>query len=144
MNEVKIVYWSGTGNTEQMASIIADGIKETGKEVSLINVSNVNIDEILKEDLIVLGCPSMGNEELEESEMEPFVVDIEKSLSGKKVALFGSYGWGSGEWMESWEERMKAAGSEIVGEKGIICNEAPSGSDIDELKEFGKIIAESM
>lgn len=86
----------------------------------------------------------MGNEELEESEMEPFVADIEKSLSGKKVALFGSYGWGSGEWMESWEERMKAAGSELVGEKGIICNEAPSGSDIDELKEFGKIIAESM
>lgn len=144
MNEVKIVYWSGTGNTEQMASIIADGIKEAGKEVSLINVSNANIDEILKEDLIVLGCPSMGNEELEESEMEPFVADIEKSLSGKKVALFGSYGWGSGEWMESWEERMKAAGSELVGEKGIICNETPSGSDIDELKEFGKIIAESM
>ncbi|NRW86034.1 flavodoxin short chain [Clostridium beijerinckii] len=96
---MKIVYWSGTGNTEKMAELIAKGIIESGKDVNTINVSDVNIDELLNEDILILGCSAMGDEVLEESEFEPFIEEISTKVSGKKVALFGSYGWGDGKWM---------------------------------------------
>lgn len=138
---VKIVYWSGTGNTESMANMLADSLKELGNGAELFNVSNINKDELLEDSVFVLGCPSMGNEELEESEMEPFVEIIEESLSGKKIALFGSYGWGTGEWMENWSERMINAGANVIGT--VICNESPSDEVKKELKELAnKIINE--
>ncbi|WP_300280517.1 flavodoxin [Peptacetobacter sp.] len=134
MKEIKVVYWSGTGNTESMANMLSEAIKASGNEATLFNVSDIDKDKLLEDEIFVLGCPSMGNEELEEGEMEPFVESLEGGLSGKKVALFGSYGWGSGEWMETWSERMTNAGAEVIGT--VICNEAPSGDTEAELKEL--------
>lgn len=131
---VKVVYWSGTGNTESMANMLAEGIKEVGNEAALFNVSDIDKDTLLEDTVFALGCPSMGNEELEEGEMEPFVEELEAGLSGKKVALFGSYGWGSGEWMETWSERMANAGAEVLGT--VISNEAPTANEEKELKEL--------
>lgn len=131
---VKVVYWSGTGNTESMANMLAEGIKEVGNEAALFNVSDIDKDTLLEDTVFALGCPSMGNEELEEGEMEPFVEELEDGLSGKKVALFGSYGWGSGEWMETWAERMTNAGAEVLGT--VISNEAPTVAEEKELKEL--------
>lgn len=131
---IKVVYWSGTGNTESMANMLAEGIKEVGNEAALFNVSDIDKDTLLEDTVFALGCPSMGNEELEEGEMEPFVEELEAGLSGKKVALFGSYGWGSGEWMENWSERMANAGAEVLGT--VISNEAPTANEEKELKEL--------
>lgn len=141
---VKVVYWSGTGNTESMANILAEGIRELGNEVKLFNVSDIDIDKdiLLEDDVFALGCPSMGSEELEEGEMEPFVESLEGGLSGKKVALFGSYGWGTGEWMENWSARMKNAGAEVIGT--VICNETPDADAEIELKGLGEKISKAI
>ena len=104
---ISVVYWSGTGNTEAMANALAEGIREAGGEAVLQTADSVNAVELAKEDIFALGCPSMGAEELEESVMEPFVSELEGMVQGKKILLFGSYGWGDGEWMRNWEERMK-------------------------------------
>ena len=134
---MKIVYWSGSGNTEKMANLIAQGIKENGVEAQVIDVSHANSDIFNDEDIIILGCPAMGAEMLEESEFEPFFTGIESKLSGKKVALFGSYGWGDGEWMRDWAGRTKAAGALLYGE-GLIQQEAP---DEEICKEYGRAFA---
>ncbi len=131
-----VIYWSGTGNTEQMAEAVAEGAK-----AELFSVADFSgsIDEY---DKVAFGCPAMGAETLEESEFEPFFSDIEGSLSGKTVALFGSYGWGDGEWMRSWEERVKADGAVIAGDEGLIVNETPSAEDIEKCKALGKALTE--
>lgn len=134
---MKIVYWTGTGNTEAMAHGIAKGIKEAGKEAELINVSDVNIEELLKEDILILGCPAMGDEVLEECEFEPFIEAISSRVNGKKAALFGSYGWGDGQWMRDFEERMIGYGCTIKLDCLINQNEA----DEEQCIEFGKQIA---
>lgn len=113
------------------------GIKESGKEAELVNVSNVNIEELLKEDVLILGCPAMGDEVLEEGEFEPFIEEISGKISGKKAALFGSYGWGDGQWMREFEERMINYGCTITLDCLINQNEA----DENECIEFGKKIA---
>lgn len=136
---MKIVYWSGTGNTEKMAELIAKGIIESGKDVNTINVSDVNIDELLNEDILILGCSAMGDEVLEESEFEPFIEEISTKISGKKVALFGSYGWGDGKWMRDFEERMNGYGC-IVVETPLIVQNEPDEAEQDCI-EFGKKIA---
>ncbi|MDR1485848.1 MAG: flavodoxin [Planctomycetaceae bacterium] len=136
--KVSIVYWSGTGNTETMANLIKEGAESTGAEVSIKPVNEANEADVLNADVAFLGCPSMGDEALEESEFEPYITKIEKSINGKKLGLFGSYGWGSGQWMESWAERMKAAGAVLVGDS-LIVNEAPSGDDAEKCKNFGKL-----
>ncbi len=135
---ISVVYWSGTGNTEAMADALADGIREAGGEAALITVDGADAQELVKEDVFALGCPSMGAEELEESEMEPFVAELEGKVSGKKILLFGSYGWGDGEWMRNWEERMKNAGAVLVTGSGIIANEAPDDAAVAKLKAAGK------
>ncbi|CUU47950.1 flavodoxin [Clostridium beijerinckii] len=136
---MKIVYWSGTGNTEKMAELIAKGIIESGKDVNTINVSDVNIDELLNEDILILGCSAMGDEVLEESEFEPFIEEISTKVSGKKVALFGSYGWGDGKWMRDFEERMNGYGC-IVVETPLIVQNEPDEAEQDCI-DFGKKIA---
>ena len=135
---ISVVYWSGTGNTEAMADALADGIREAGGEAALITVDGADAQELVKEDVFALGCPSMGAEELEESEMEPFVAELEGKVSGKKILLFGAYGWGDGEWMRNWEERMKNAGAVLVTGSGIIANEAPDDAAVAKLKTAGK------
>ena len=136
---MRIIYWSGTGNTERMAELIKEGIVQAGKSVELINVSDVNVYEVLKDEILILGCPAMGDEVLEESEFEPFIEEISSKISGKKVALFGSYGWGDGQWMRDFEERMINYGCTIIDSPLIIQND-PDGSE-EECIDFGKKIA---
>jgi flavodoxin short chain len=137
---VNIIYWSGTGNTEAMAKLIVEGAQGAGAEVALTEVSSADVATALDADVIALGCPSMGVEVLEESEFEPFIVSIEDKLSGKTLALFGSYGWGDGEWMCNWTERMEKAGAELAAES-LIVNEAPSGEAEQLCRDFGAMIA---
>ena len=106
MSKVAVVYWSGTGNTEAMANAVAEGAKEKGAEVTLFTASEFSSAKVAEFDGIAFGCPAMGAENLEESEFEPMFTDCEAALSGKKIALFGSYGWGSGEWMDDWAAGM--------------------------------------
>lgn len=136
---MRIIYWSGTGNTERMAELIKEGIVQAGKSVELINVSDVNVYEVLKDEILILGCPAMGDEVLEEFEFEPFIEEISSKISGKKVALFGSYGWGDGQWMRDFEERMINYGCIIIDSPLIIQND-PDGSE-EECINFGKKIA---
>lgn len=143
MSTVKIIYWSGTGNTEMMAQAIAEGVLESGCDVSLENVNQVSIDALKSFDCIALGCPSMGAEVLEESAMEPFVQSfIQSGASGKKIALFGSYDWGDGQWMRDWEERMENAGALLI-EKGLIVNNTPDEADKENCKILGSHLAKA-
>lgn len=140
MAEVKIIYWSGTGNTATMAQSVADGVAAAGAEAKIIPVENASAADIADVKAFALGCPSMGAEQLEESSMEPFVEEILGSVSGKKVLLFGSYGWGDGEWMRTWEETCRGDGANLVSE-GVICNEAPDDEAEAACQALGKALA---
>ena len=115
MSKVSIVYWTQGGNTQAMAEAIGEGVTAAGGEADVVFVSDANIADLKAEGAFALGCPAMGAEVLEEMEMEPFVQDVEMFANGKKIALFGSYGWGDGQWMRDWEDRMTAAGATLVG-----------------------------
>ena len=138
---VSVVYWSGTGNTQAMAEAVAEGIREGGAEAVLLEVGNADAAALAGENAFALGCPSMGAEQLEESEMEPFVEALEPLVSGKRILLFGSYGWGDGEWMRDWAERMKNAGAALIREEGLIVNEAPDDEALEECRAAGKELA---
>ncbi|WP_294351332.1 flavodoxin [uncultured Clostridium sp.] len=138
---MKIVYWSGTGNTEKMANLIAKGIVEKGKEADVVAVRDANSDIFNTEDIVILGCPAMGDEVLEEGEFDPFIEELESKVSGKKVALFGSYGWGDGQWMRDFEERMVSYGCVSSLDPLIVSNE-PEGDTEEQCIEFGRKIAE--
>ena len=125
MSKAAVIFWSQTGNTEQMASAIAEGIREDGMECDLLNVADTNPTDAAAYAKIALGCPAMGAEVLEETEFDPFFTDLESKLSGRKVALFGSYGWGDGQWMRDWVERAQGDGAQVLNGEGLICNEAP-------------------
>lgn len=137
MSTIGIIYWSGSGNTQAMAEAIAEGIKIAGAEADILTVSEISAEDALKYEKIAFGCPSMGAEVLEESEFEPFFEDIENKLAGKKIALFGSYGWGDGQWMREWQERTEGK-SALVFDEGLIINETPDGEGVDICREFGK------
>ncbi len=136
MSKIAVVYWSGTGNTETMAVAVADGVKEKGAEAVVLTASEFDSSMIDSFDAIAFGCPSMGSEELEESEFAPMFEACEANLSGKKIALFGSYGWGDGEWMRTWEENCKNDGAELACDF-VICNDAPDDDAIAECKALG-------
>ena len=140
MSKAAVIFWSQTGNTEQMANAIADGIREGGMEVDVLNVADTTPADAVKYAKIALGCPAMGAEVLEETEFDPFFTELESKISGLKVALFGSYGWGDGEWMRSWEETCTADGAVLVTES-VICNDAPSDDAIAECKALGAALA---
>ena len=131
-----VIYWSGTGNTEQMAMAVAEGAG-----ADLFKVSEFN-GKIADYDRIALGCPAMGAEELEETEFEPFFASIEGELSGKTVGLFGSYGWGDGEWMRSWVDRATGAGATVLDGEGLMANEAPSDEALEKCEAFGARLAQ--
>ena len=133
MSKIAVVYWSGTGNTEAMAKAVLEGAKEKGAEVVLLTPDEFDVSMMDSYDAIAFGCPAMGAENLEESEFEPMFTEVEGSLSGKKIALFGSYGWGDGKWMRDWAEDATAKGARLYDE-GLIVNGAPSGS---ECKDYG-------
>lgn len=137
MANILLVFWSGTGNTEIMAEKIKEGMENAGATVDMRTVDQVEPSEVSNFDKIVFGCPSMGVETLEEDEFEPFFEAVEGSLSGKKVALFGSYGWGEGEWMDAWQERTLASGATLY-EEGFKVNSTPSSEEEDRCVEFGE------
>lgn len=141
MDKIYVVYWSQTGNTESMANAIAAGIKEAGKEAAVVTPSEISADDLNNASVYALGSPAMGAEGIEEEEMEPLVSAIEANVSGKKIALFGSYGWGDGEWMRSWVERMTAAGATVIGGEDAICQDAPDGDMEAKLAALGKELA---
>ena len=140
---MKIIYGTGTGNTETMAKLIAEGVKEKGIDVEILNVSmdTINSDTIKDDSCIALGCPAMGAEELEIGEFLPMLDSIREELKGKKIVLFGSYGWGDGEWMRNWEEEMKSEGNNIILDP-LIANYEPEGENASQCIEYGRKIAE--
>lgn len=142
MSKISVVYWSQTGNTLAMAEAIAKGIADGGKEADLVEVGSASLEDLKEEPVFALGCPAMGDEVLEESEMEPFVEAVEAFASGKSVALFGSYGWGDGQWMREWTERMDKAGAKVVNGEGLICQEAPDETVAAECESLGKQLAQ--
>ena len=142
MSKVAIVYWSGTGNTEAMANLVKAGAEKAGAEVDLITAADFSADKIGDYTAIGFGCPSMGDEELEDGEFLPMWEACEAGLKGKKIGLFGSYGWGGGDWMREWEKRMAERGARIVGGEGVIALESPDGDAEKQLKSLGEELAE--
>ena len=140
MSKVAVVYWSGTGNTEAMANKVAEGAKAAGAEVEVISADDFDGTDISGFDGVAFGCPAMGDEELEDSVFQPVFEACEAKLAGKKVALFGSYGWGDGEWMRNWEETCKADGA-ILACDSVICNDAPDDNGIAECEALGAALA---
>lgn len=137
--KISIVYWSATGNTEAMAGLIKEGAEGAGHTVDVKTVDRAGAADITDVDVAVLGCPAMGAEVLEEGEFEPYIQSILPVVSGRKVALFGSYDWGDGEWMRNWTEQMKEAGALLVAD-GLIVNNAPEGEDTERCRAFGRAL----
>ena len=140
-NKIIVAFWSQTGNTEAMANAIGRGITSVGKEAEVLPISAVSMEDLKQADCFALGCPAMGAEVLEEGEMEPFVMEVEGFAGGKKIALFGSYGWGDGQWMRDWEDRMKAVGATVVNGEGLIIHETPDAAGEAECENLGKQLA---
>lgn len=138
MSKTAVIYWSGTGNTEAMANAVLEGAKAVNPETAIFSVSEISAADAAGYDTLILGCPAMGAEDLEESEFEPFFTELEASLSGKKVALFGSYGWGDGEWMRAWQDRVDKAGASLINGEGLIINGEPDDDGLDQCRELGK------
>ena len=141
MKKTAVVYWSSTGNTEAMAQAVLEGMKEAGAEAVLLTPDAVDVGALAGMDAIAFGCPAMGAEQLEEGEFEPMFADLEGSLSGVKVALFGSYGWGSGQWLEDWCARCKEDGAVMQEEPGVMANEAPDDDAIAACNALGAKLA---
>ena len=123
MSKVAVVYWSATGNTEAMANCVADGARGAGAEVKMFTSAEFGPSEVGGFDSIAFGCPAMGAEVLEEDEFQPMWDDVKGKLVGKKVGLFGSYGWGSGEWMDNWAEDAKMAHVSLAADPVMANNE---------------------
>lgn len=140
MNKIAIVYWSGTGNTETMAEAAAQGAKDAGAEVSLLTADEFTPAMVGDYDAFGFGCPAMGAEELEEDEFDPMFQACLPMLKGKRSALFGSYGWGDGEWMRNWEDACRTAGVDLVCES-VICQETPDDEGIASCKNLGAELA---
>ena len=137
MNHIAVIYWSGTGNTEAMAKAV---LKGAGVGAELFSVSDFDESRVDSFDAFALGCPAMGSEALEDGEFEPFFENVKASLAGKKVALFGSYGWGDGEWMRSWEDSCADAGITLAADS-VICNDAPDNEALEACKALGAALA---
>lgn len=138
--KVAVIFWSGTGHTEAMANAVADGARQAGAEVTLLTCSEFSADMADQFDAFAFGCPAMGAEVLEESEFEPMFTDVEGKLAGKKVALFGSYGWGDSEWMRTWEERCIGDGIQLAAES-VMCNDMPDDDGLVACSALGAALA---
>lgn len=140
MSKTAVVFWSGTGNTEEMANAVLEGMKENGADASIYSADAFQAGDVEGYDAIAFGCPAMGAEVLEEDEFQPLFDECKSALAGKKVALFGSYGWGDGEWMRSWEDDCREAGIELACDS-VVCNDAPDEDAITACKELGATLA---
>ncbi len=140
MNKIAVVFWTGTGNTELMANEVAAGAREAGAEVSVFNTSAFKVESANEFDKFALGCPAMGAEELEDSEFQPMYDQLKKQISGKKVVLFGSYGWGGGEWMNPWKEDAANAGL-VLADDPLAIEGSPDDDGNAKCRELGKVLA---
>ncbi len=140
MSNIAVVYWSGTGNTSAMAEAVAEGVTSQGGQAALLTASEFSADQMDGFDAVAFGCPAMGAEVLEESEFEPMFSACEGRLNGKKIALFGSYGWGDGAWMRDWEETCRQDGAVLACES-VICNDAPDRDCLEQCKALGAALA---
>lgn len=140
MSKIAVVYWSGTGNTEAMAEEVANGAKAAGAEVESFTTDDFAADKMNDYDAVAFGCPAMGDEVLEEDEFEPMFDGCKDALKDKKIALFGSYGWGDGEWMRNWEESCKEAGA-VLATESVICNDMPDDDGVENCKALGAALA---
>ena len=140
MSKIAVVFWSGTGNTEAMAKSVASGAGAAGAEVDILTASEFDATRITDYDAIAFGCPAMGSEQLEEEEFEPMFELCKPALRGKRIALFGSYGWGDGEWMRSWEASARGCGAELACES-VICADAPDEEASAKCEALGRALA---
>lgn len=140
MSKLAVVYWSGTGNTEAMAEAVKAGAQEKGAEVTVMGPSDFSAAKAAELDAIAFGCPAMGAEVLEEDEFQPMFDAVKGSLGGKAVALFGSYGWGGGEWMRAWEADCSNAGIALAAES-VICADAPDDDTLAACRALGAALA---
>ena len=140
MNKIAVIFWTGTGNTEIMANEVFAGARDAGAEVTLFNTAAFSVDKASEYDKFALGCPAMGAEELEDSEFQPMYDQLKTQIAGKKVVLFGSYGWGGGEWMNPWKEDAANAGLVLVDDPLAIEN-APDDDGKEKCRELGKVLA---
>ena len=138
MKKTAVVYWSSTGNTEAMAQAVLEGMKEAGAEAVLLTPDAVDVGALAGMDAIAFGCPAMGSEVLEECEFEPMFSGCKNRLGGKSVGLFGSYGWGDGQWMRDWVQRANDDNANVYTDEGLIINETPDADGLAKCKEFGK------
>lgn len=143
MKKVAIVYWSGTGNTLAMANEIADELKNSDLEVTVLNCSDFSEGDVANYDGFAFGCPAMGSEELEDSEFEPMFESVEKSLSDKPVLIFGSYEWAEGEWMQTWQERCVADEINLACD-GLIAYDYPDDAALEECRRAAKDLANAL
>lgn len=137
MSKSAVIYWSGTGNTEAMAQAVLDGLNGAGEDAALFSADSVRAADAAQYDKLALGCPAMGAEVLEESVFEPFFTELEPLLSGKKIALFGSYGWGDGQWMRDWAERTTKTGANLYDD-GLMVNGFPDADAKVQCTAFGE------
>ncbi|SEF88483.1 flavodoxin, short chain [Eubacterium ruminantium] len=140
MSKVAVVFWSATGNTAAMADAVAEGARGNGAEVTVLGASGFSGVNVSEYDAIAFGCPAMGAEVLEEEEFEPMFASVESFLGGKKIGIFGSYGWGDGQWMRDWKDRCVSAGASLVND-GVMANYAPDETAIEECKDLGRALA---
>ena len=140
--QIAVIYWTGSGNTEAMAQAVAEGARNAGADVSLFQVSELTAADAAKYERLALGCPAMGAEVLEESEFEPFFTELESKLSGKTVALFGSYGWGDGQWMRDWQERTDQSGAQLFQDV-LMAHETPDEAALAQCRSLGEALAKS-
>ncbi len=138
--KIAVVYWSSTGNTEAMANAVAEGARKAGASAELFTATEFDGGKVDAFDAIAFGCPAMGAEELEDSEFAPMFESCESRLSGKKIALFGSYGWGDGEWMRTWEDTCRNDGASLVCDS-VICQEAPDDDALNACRSLGEALA---
>lgn len=136
MSQAAVVYWSGTGHTEAMAQAVA-----AAAQADLFTAAEFDADKAAHYAAIAFGCPSMGAEQLEESEFEPMFEAVKPALAGKKIALFGSYGWGGGEWMHNWERDCRSSGIQLACDS-VICNEAPDDAALAACQALGKALVD--
>ncbi len=141
MEKIAVIYWSQGGNTEMMANAVAEGAKAAGADVSLLHVNETDAVSAAGYGKLALGCPAMGAEVLEEAEFEPFFTELEPRLGGTKVALFGSYGWGDGQWMRDWVKRTDDAGAILIANEGLAVHETPDEDGLSKCRELGKALA---
>ena len=142
MDKTAIVYWSGTGNTEAMAGLVLEGVKSAGGQADVFTAGEFTPEKAKEYGAIAFGCPSMGVEQLEESEFEPMYAAVKPELGGKSVVLFGSYGWGDGEWMRNWAEDCESAGANLVAEP-VTANGAPDTDASEACKALGQAVAKA-